>query len=69
MINIANWERILRVVAGALVFSLVFVGPETLWGFLGVVPLLTGLSGFCPLYAVFGFSTCPTGNSQKPRSA
>lgn len=68
MINVAGWERILRIIVGTLLFSLVFVGPQTLWGFLGVVPLLTGLSGFCPLYAVFGFSTCPTDNSHKPRA-
>lgn len=52
-------ERIGRVVLGLGLISLVFVGPQTLWGLLGAVPLITGLVGTCPLYSVFGFSTCP----------
>jgi hypothetical protein len=52
-------ERAIRVVAGLGLLSLVFVGPQTLWGLFGVVPLLTGLIGSCPLYTVMGFSTCP----------
>jgi len=51
-------DRIIRVVAGLAIVSLVFVGPQTPWGWLGLVPLLTGLVGFCPAYALFGFSTC-----------
>lgn len=52
-------ERVIRVVVGVGLLSIAFVGPETPWGFLGVVPLATGLLGSCPIYAVFGFSTCP----------
>lgn len=52
-------ERALRVGAGVILLSLVVVGPKTLWGLLGVVPLLTGLLGSCPLYTVLGISTCP----------
>ena len=51
-------ERILRVGLGLGVLSLVFVGPQTPWGWLGLVPLLTGLLGSCPLYTAFGWSTC-----------
>lgn len=51
-------ERVVRVVLGIVILSLVFVGPATLWGLLGVVPLLTGLLGSCPLYTLFGISTC-----------
>lgn len=51
-------ERVLRVVIGLTVLSLVFVGPRTPWALLGVVPLLTGLLGSCPLYTLFGISTC-----------
>ncbi len=40
-------------------FCLVFVGPQTLWGLLGIVPLATGLLGTCPIYTIFGLSTCP----------
>jgi len=39
--------------------SLVFVGPKSLWGLVGVVPLLTGLVGNCPLYTLLGINTCP----------
>jgi hypothetical protein len=52
-------ERVLRVVIGLGVLSLAFVGPKTPWGYLGLVPLATGLLGTCPLYTLFGWSTCP----------
>lgn len=52
-------ERGLRVVIGLVLLSLVFVGPQTLWGLIGIVPVLTGLLGSCPLYTVIGLSTCP----------
>jgi hypothetical protein len=51
-------ERALRVVAGLGLLSLVFVGPRTLWGLIGIVPLVTGLAGTCPLSTLFGISTC-----------
>ena len=51
-------DRIIRVVVGLAIVSLVFIGPQTPWGWLGLVPLLTGLVGFCPAYALFGVSTC-----------
>ena len=57
-------ERVLRVVLGLSVLSLAFIGPTTPWGWLGLVPLATGLIGSCPLYTVLGFSTCPV----KPKS-
>lgn len=55
-------DRALRVVLGIAILSLAFVGPHTPWGYLGFVPLLTGVFGFCPLYTVFGYSTCPVKN-------
>jgi len=51
-------DRIVRVVVGAGLLSLVFIGPHTPWGYLGIVPLATGLIGFCPLYAALGINTC-----------
>lgn len=57
--NEAIWDRMIRVVLGLGLLSLVFVGPQTPWGIVGVVPLLTGLVGFCPLYRLVGLSTCP----------
>ncbi|MCW3798228.1 DUF2892 domain-containing protein [Sphingomonas sp. BN140010] len=52
-------DRTLRVILGFAMLSLVFVGPKTNWGYLGLVPLVTGLVGTCPLYRLFGFNTCP----------
>jgi len=57
--NEGTVDRVLRVVVGAGVLSLAFVGPQTPWGYLGLIPLLTGLVGFCPAYALLGISTCP----------
>lgn len=57
--NEGKVDRILRVIVGLGLISLVFVGPQTLWGLVGLVPLLTGVIGFCPLYKLFGFDTCP----------
>lgn len=60
--NEGKLDRLLRVVVGIAILSLVFVGPQTPWAWFGLVPLLTGLVGFCPLYAVFGIRTCPARN-------
>ena len=57
--NVHNIERIVRVLVGIGILSLAFVGPATPWGFIGIVPIVTGLAGTCPLYTVLGFSTCP----------
>jgi hypothetical protein len=57
--NEGSIDRAVRVVAGLAILSLVFVGPKSPWGWAGLVPLLTGLIGFCPLYAVLGINTCP----------
>lgn len=58
-VNEGTLDRILRVVAGLAILSLVFVGPKTPWAWFGLVPLLTGLVGYCPAYAVLGIRTCP----------
>lgn len=58
MTNQATFDRVLRIVLGLGLLSMVFVGPQTNWGWVGVVPLLTGLVGYCPLYGLFGISTC-----------
>jgi hypothetical protein len=57
--NEGTADRALRVIAGIILVSLVFVGPKTPWGWIGVVPILTGLAGTCPLYTMFGWRTCP----------
>ncbi len=51
-------ERVIRVVLGLAILALFFVGPKTPWAVLGVIPLLTGIVGTCPLYTLFGVSTC-----------
>ena len=56
-------ERVVRVLVGVGLVSLVFVGPQTPWGWIGVVPIITGLAGTCPLYTVFGWRTCPAKES------
>jgi len=56
--NMGKVDRALRIVVGLVLISLVFVGPKAAWGWIGIVPLVTSLSGTCPLYTVFGWSTC-----------
>ena len=58
-INEGAVDRILRVVAGIALLSLTVLGPKTGWGLVGLVPLVTGLAGTCPLYSLLGLSTCP----------
>ncbi len=53
-------ERVLRVVLGLALIGLAVSGGIGAWGYIGVVLLLTGIIGSCPLYSVFGFSTCST---------
>ena len=57
--NVGSIDRILRIVVGLGLISLVFVGPQTPWGWIGVVPLLTAFISFCPLYTLIGIRTCP----------
>ncbi|MBT4835772.1 MAG: DUF2892 domain-containing protein [Methylococcales bacterium] len=57
--NEHNIERIVRVLAGIGILSLVFIGPQTLWGLVGIVPIFTGLVGSCPMYTLLGINTCP----------
>lgn len=56
--NVGGLDRILRIAAGFGLISLVFIGPQTPWGWVGVVPLFTGLFRFCPAYPLLGLSTC-----------
>lgn len=56
--NEGKLDRIMRVIVGAAVISLVFVGPQSAWGWVGLVPLVTGLVGNCPVYSILGVSTC-----------
>lgn len=57
--NEGNLDRVLRVGAGLLLIGLAVTGQIGIWGYIGVVPLLTGAVGMCPLYTVLGINTCP----------
>ena len=59
MTNEGGADRTVRIIAGLVLLSLMFVGPKSMWGLLGAVPLLTGLAGTCPVYSLLGISTCP----------
>ncbi len=58
--NVGGIDRIARIGAGIVLIALAATGTVGVWGFLGVVPLATGLSGWCPAYLPFGLSTCKT---------
>ena len=62
--NIGNVERIVRVVLGIVVVSLAFVGPRSSWAFLGIIPIVTGLIGYCPPYALLGIDTTSPAHSE-----
>ena len=55
--NIGTTERMLRAIVGLVLIGLVYVGPQTAWGWVGLVPLLTAVIGWCPPYALLGINT------------
>lgn len=57
--NIGTIDRVLRIIVGLALLSLVFIGPQTMWGLVGLIPLATGLFRFCPAYTILGVNTCP----------
>lgn len=62
MKNSGTIDRVLRIILGLALLSQVFYGPigPAVWAWIGVVPLATGLMGWCPLYTLLGIKTCPT---------
>jgi len=62
--NIHKVERVLRIVVGAGLVSMAFVGPQSPWFLLGAIPLLTGLLGWCPPYSLLGINTCNIGSKK-----
>jgi len=56
--NIGTLDRVIRIIFGLVLLSLTVVGPHTAWGYLGVIPIITALTGVCPLYRLIGVSTC-----------
>lgn len=57
-LNENSTDRAIRFVVGVVLLALVFVGPKTPLGWIGLVPLVTAMVGFCPLYRLLGLSTC-----------
>ncbi len=57
--NVGTLDRIARILAGLVLLALTLTGTVGVWGWIGVVPLATGLLSTCPLYTVLGFNTCP----------
>jgi hypothetical protein len=58
-INVGSVDRGLRISAGALLIGLAAADVVGAWGYIGVLPLVTGLFRFCPAYKIFGLNTCP----------
>jgi hypothetical protein len=56
--NVGGIDRILRIVAGIALIALAVTGTIGVWGYIGVVPLLTAAIGFCPAYTLLGLNTC-----------
>ncbi len=56
--NEGGVDRLFRVALGVALLALAFGHPRTAWGWIGLAPLATGLVGFCPLYRLFGITTC-----------
>jgi hypothetical protein len=56
--NVHIIDRALRIVIGLGLLSLVFIGPQSYWGLVGILPIITGLVGTCPVYTLFGISAC-----------
>lgn len=56
--NVGGFDRIARILVGLILVALAATGTVGVWGWIGVVPLVTGLFGFCPAYTLFGMSSC-----------
>lgn len=63
--NEGTIDRALRVIAGLVLIALAATGTVGLWGWIGIVPLATGLIGWCPAYTLLGINTCPMKSASK----
>jgi hypothetical protein len=59
--NVGTIDRALRLAGGLLLITLTLAGAIGAWGYIGIVPLLTGLFTYCPVYSLLGIRTCPSG--------
>lgn len=55
--NIGSIDATIRIILGIILLSLIFIGPKSLWGLGGLIPLIAGIIGYCPLYPIFGINT------------
>lgn len=62
-LNVGGIDRALRAIVGIVLIALAVTGRIGVWGWIGVVPLLTALVGFCPLYTMLGINSCAAGKS------
>lgn len=56
--NVGAADRLVRIMIGLALIAIVFVGPQTPWGWVGIIPLVTGLARTCPAYRLLGMDTC-----------
>jgi O-antigen ligase len=58
--NVGNGDRALRIIVGLALIVMAYTGTIGVWGWIGVIPLMTGVIKFCPLYSILGVKTCKT---------
>jgi hypothetical protein len=64
-VNVGSVDRVVRIVAGVALIGLAVAGTIGPWGYIGVIPLLTGFMRVCPAYSLLGISTCSSGKAGK----
>jgi hypothetical protein len=65
-VNVGTTDRIIRIVVGVALIALAAAGRIGAWGYIGLLPLDTGIFRFCPAYRLFGIQTCAAGKSTHP---
>lgn len=56
-VNVGTLDRVIRIIVGVVLIALVFVGPQTPWGWIGIIPLASAIIGWCPTYSLLGVKT------------
>ncbi len=57
--NVGTLDRMIRIILGIILITLAYTGVIGVWGYIGIIPLATGLLKWCPLYSIIGIQTCP----------
>ena len=63
-INEGGWDRAVRVIVGLALILAAALGYVGVWGYIGILPLVTGIIGVCPAYSLLGMNTCPMKSRQ-----